>query len=130
MHESQPKKVKVKRGVSGLGLFANEFIRKGDHIIDYVGERITSEEADRRSTRYLFELDDDYTIDGSSRSNVARYVNHFCDPNVEAEVMDGRRIRLSALRDIFTGEELGYDYGEEYVAEFITPKGCKCPSCR
>lgn len=123
------KKVKVKRSLGkGLGLFADEQIKKGEYVISYTGELITSAEADKRGTRYLFELDDDYVIDGSGRENVARYINHACKPNLEAEIEDGQ-IHLSALRSIMPGEELNFDYGEEYFDEFIKPHGCKCASC-
>lgn len=123
------KKVAVKRSAPGmgLGLYAAEDIKKGDFVIRYTGELISTEEADRRLTKYLFEIDDDYTIDGADRSNTARYMNHFCKPNVEAEIEAGQ-IHFYALRDIQAGEELGYDYGKEYVDEFIKPHGCKCPS--
>ena len=113
----------------GLGLFASQNIKKGDYIIEYTGERITSAEAENRLTKYLFEIDDDYTIDGAARTNTARYINHLCRPNVEAEIENGQ-IKFYALRDIKEGEELGYDYGKEYVDEFIAPFGCKCPVCR
>lgn len=122
------KKVTVKRAAPGmgLGLYAAEPIRKGEFIIEYTGELISSEEADKRLTKYLFEIDDDYTIDGATRSNTARYMNHFCKPNVEAEIEAGE-INFYARRDIEVGEELGYDYGKEYFDEFIKPHGCKCP---
>lgn len=122
------KKVTVKRAAPGmgLGLYAAEPIRKGEFIIEYTGELISSEEADKRLTKYLFEIDDDYTIDGATRSNIARYMNHFCKPNVEAEIEAGE-INFYARRDIEVGEELGYDYGKEYFDEFIKSHGCKCP---
>lgn len=129
---SKEKKIfKVKRSAlgMGLGLFATRDIKKGEFIIEYLGELISAEEASKRLTRYLFEIDDDYTIDGADRKNVARYMNHFCDPNVEAEIEAGE-IKFYAFKDIKEGEELGYDYGKEYVDEFIKPFGCKCPSCR
>ena len=124
------RKFKVKRSAPGmgLGLFATEKIEEGEFIVEYIGEIITAEEANKRLTRYLFEIDDDYTIDGATRENVARYMNHLCDPNVEAEIESGQ-IKFYALRDIEPGEELGYDYGEEYFDEFIKPYGCGCPSC-
>lgn len=121
----------VKRSAPGmgLGLFAKRPIKKGEFIIEYIGELITAAEADKRLTRYLFELDDKHTIDGATRKNVARYMNHFCKPNVEAEV-EGGQIKFFALRNISEGEEFGYDYGKEYTDEFIKPYGCKCPTHR
>lgn len=125
------KKLRVRRSAPGmgLGLFADEPIRKGEFIIEYTGELITNEEADKRRTRYLFEIDERYTIDGATRSNLARYMNHFCKPNVEAEIEAGQ-INFYALRDIAVGEELGYDYGKEYTDEFIKPGTCRCPAHR
>ncbi len=129
MLAQNPKKVKVARGISGLGLFAEEDIKKGDFVIKYEGELIPSKEAEKLKTRYLFEIDENWTIDGSDRKNTARYINHFCKPNLEAEVLAGE-IVFFALRDIKKGEELGFDYGQEYFDEFIKTKGCACPKCR
>ncbi len=128
MLSQKGKKVRVKKGINGLGLFADERIKKGDFVIRYEGELISTEEADKLKTRYLFQIDENYTIDGSKRENKARYINHFCKPNLEA-VVEAGEIVFYALRDIQTGEELGFDYGEEYFAEFIAPKGCSCKSC-
>jgi len=120
--------VKKARLGMGLGLFATMPILKGEFIIEYKGEIISSKEADKRVTKYLFEINEDYTIDGAMRENTARYMNHFCYPNVEAEIEAGE-IKFYAAKDIKRGEELGYDYGEEYFNEFIKPNGCKCPIC-
>ncbi len=79
----------VKRSKIGLGLFASSDISKGTKIIQYVGERITNEEADKNLGRYLFTLDEEYTIDGSTRTNLARYINHSCRPNADSLVENG-----------------------------------------
>jgi SET domain-containing protein len=113
----------------GEGLFAAEDIEKGDFIIEYTGEKIRTKVADTLKTRYLFELDEKWTIDGQMLSNTARYINHSCEPNCEADTHDGH-ILISATRDIAAGEELGMDYGEEYFDEFIKPTGCKCGARR
>jgi len=125
------KKVEVKRAAPGmgLGLFAAEGITKGEFIIEYIGEVISAKVANIRKTKYLFEINEHYTIDGATRENIARYMNHMCRPNVEAEIEAGQ-IHFYALRDIKVGEELGYDYGKEYTDEFIKPNGCKCSACR
>jgi len=122
---------RVRRSGPGLGhgLFAARPLRAGEIVIEYTGRHVTNEEADRLKTKYLFELNDQWAIDGSARSNIARYINHSCDPNCEAEVDDGR-VLISAARDIETGEELTYDYGEEYFEQFIRPKGCRCARCQ
>lgn len=113
----------------GFGLFAARDIRSGEFICEYTGHKIPTKVADEMSTRYLFEIDKKWTIDGSPRSNIARYINHSCSPNVEAEIDDDDRIMIHAIRDIEKGEEFGIDYGEEYVDEFIKPVGCKCEGC-
>lgn len=120
----------VKKSGPGLGqgLFATFDIEKGALIAEYTGKRIPTAYADTLKTRYLFEIDDEWTIDGSSRDNVARYINHSCEPNAEAEIHDGR-VYILATRDIATGEEIGIDYGDEYFDEFIRPVGCKCKKC-
>lgn len=125
--QSTQRKYTVKRANfgMGLGLFAAESIQKGEFIIEYIGELISATEADKRLTKYLFEINEWYTIDGATRKNIARYINHFCKPNVEVEIEAGQ-LNFYATRDITVGEELGYDYGKEYVNEFIKPFGCKC----
>ncbi len=122
---------RVKKSGSGLGLglFAARSIREGEFIVEYTGKHVTNDEADAMTTRYLFELNDQWAIDGSARSNIARYINHSCEPNCEAEVVESR-VHISACRDIAAGEELTYDYGEEYFDEFIKPKGCRCSKCQ
>lgn len=109
----------------GEGLFAAEHIKKGDFIIEYTGKKITTKVADVSKSRYLFEIDKDWTLDGKALSNIARYINHSCKPNCEADIHDGH-VLISATRNIQTGEELGMDYGKEYFDEFIKPVGCKC----
>ncbi len=120
-------KLDVRRSSAGLGLFAGEPIKKGTKIIEYVGEKITADEANRRGGKYLFEINSKWTIDGTNRKNTARYVNHACGSaaNCEAEVKNGR-IFILAKKNIATGEELTYDYGEEYFDEHIRPFGCRC----
>lgn len=120
---------RIGKSRTGMGLFAVMRIPKGIDIVEYTGERIPTAVADARATRYLFELDDDWTIDGSARSNVARYINHSCNPNSEAEIDGDGRIMIVALRDILPSEEITFDYGDEYFNEFIRPAGCRCSRC-
>ena len=121
---------RVGRSETGLGLFATDVIEKGTFIIEYVGPRIPNEEVRRRrSTRYLFEVNSRWTIDGSPRRNTARYINHSCRPNAEAVVSRGR-IRIKAIRRIRPGDEITYNYGKNYFDTLIRPTGCKCLSCR
>ena len=112
----------------GRGLFAVAPIRKGGFVLEYTGNRITTAHADSLKTRYLFEINREWTVDGSPRSNVARYMNHSCDPNCECELRSGR-IFIYAARDIQEEEELTFDYGDEYFDEFIRPQGCRCMKC-
>lgn len=120
--------VKAKRGVAGLGLFAGEDIKKGELIIEYIGNILNKEEADKKTTsQYLFEITRNKTIDGTPRWNVARYCNHACGSaaNAESEIKKGR-VFIQAIKNIKEGEEIVYDYGEEFVKEHIAPYGCRC----
>ncbi len=129
MKESQ-QGVSVKRSRAGLGLFATQEFVRGSFIIEYTGEHISTEEADRRGGKYLFILNKEITIDGKGRENTARYINHSCKPNAEAETDESAgKIRISAKRKILPGEEITYDYGKEYCNQYIKPYGCKCAHC-
>lgn len=121
----------VKKAKTGLGkgLFAAADIKKGEFLLEYTGKKVPTATANEMTTRYLFEIDDEWTIDGSTRSNTARYINHSCDPNTEAEIRDGH-IMIDALKDIKKGEELTIDYDLEYYDEFIRPYGCKCSAAK
>ncbi len=121
--------VSVKRGTDGLGLFAMESIKKGAYVIEYVGEVITPEEGDKRENRYIFGVNERVDIDGSARWNLARYINHSCRPNCDAEDINDR-VFIIARKNIMLGEEITYDYGKEYFDEWIKPKGCRCTKCR
>ena len=126
------KSFRVGRSRTGLGLFATATIRKGKEIVGYTGRRIRNDSAEakeRLGARYMFELDDKWTIDGSPRSNLGRYANHSCRPNAEAVMVEGRAIVLQARRTIEPGEEITYNYGREYFDSIIQPIGCKCASC-
>ncbi|HYG79750.1 MAG TPA: SET domain-containing protein [Pyrinomonadaceae bacterium] len=116
----------VKRTKTGLGLITLRAIPRGEKIIEYVGPVITTEEANRKGGMYLFELDKDHAIDGSARSNIARYINHSCRPNAKGYTT-GRRIWIWSLRAIKPGEEITINYGKEYIDEHI--KQCKCAEC-
>ncbi len=106
--------------IAGKGAFATRFIPKGEVIIEYVGERITHSEADKRYDdesmdehhTFLFTITSRMVIDATTDGNDSRYINHSCDPNCEAEIKKGR-VWISAIQDIVPGEELHYDYGYE-----------------
>jgi SET domain-containing protein len=118
----------VKRTATGLGLFALNTIPRDKRIIEYTGEIITGEEIDKKGGKYLFELDPNRAIDGTSRSNLARYINHSCRPNAKAYT-SGNRIWVWSLRAIQAGEQITINYGKEYFDEHIKPVGCKCEKC-
>ncbi len=129
--ETYRPKVQVKRSSAGLGLFAAEDIKKEQLIIEYTGDRITQDEANQRGGRYLFSVTKDLVIDGKGRENTARYINHACKPNAEAEHDDEEdRIYIRARKNIKAGEEITYDYGKEYMREIIGPEGCRCATCQ
>ena len=87
MHAVPNRKYRIGRSKTGLGLYAIKPFRKREYIVTYRGRRIRNPEADKleaRGSRYMFEINSRWTIDGSKRWNVARYVNHSCRPNAEA----------------------------------------------
>ena len=123
-------KVVVKKSSAGLGLFAAKEFKRGERIIEYTGEKISEEEANHRGGKYLFELNDRWTIDGTGRENTARYINHSCKPNAYPEINAAEtRIFIFAKRALKPGEEITYNYGKTYVDDLIKPHGCKCAHC-
>ncbi|MDI4233186.1 SET domain-containing protein [Bradyrhizobium sp. Arg237L] len=129
---SPNKPYRVGRSRTGLGLFATKPIKKGARIIRYFGPLLDSKkkEEDEIENKYLFELTNRWTIDGSIRENVARYINHSCRPNSESDVKPRKRkIFIRAIKNIEPGEEISYDYGTDYFKAYLKPIGCKCDSC-
>lgn len=122
-------------GVHGKGVYAIRPLRAGDTVLEYKGEIITWKEALRRHPHdpsqpnhtFYFHLDDGHVIDGKYKGNSAKWINHSCAPNLEAE-QDGDRVFLKALRDIAVGEELFFDYGLVIDAR-LTPKLKKEYAC-
>ena len=110
--------------VSGKGAFALRTICKGERFIEYVGERITHDEADLRYDdetmgvhhTFLFTVSSRTVIDASHGGNDSRFINHSCEPNCEAEIARSR-VFIFALRDIAAGEELSYDYAYQRSGE-------------
>ncbi|MGB9396648.1 MAG: SET domain-containing protein, partial [Pseudolabrys sp.] len=103
-----------------------------EKIAEYKGPRVNAEEAGRlegRGNRYLYEINKRITIDGTPRSNVARYANHSCNPNAETYTY-GRRVFIRALRKIKPDEEITYDYGNDYLKYVIGRSRCQCGRCR
>ncbi len=123
---------RVGRSSAGLGLFAVTPIAKAAAIVTYRGRRIPTAAAHERERRtgakYMFEINRRWTIDGASRKNLARYINHACRPNAEAVLRQGQMVFI-ALRRIEPGEEITLDYGRDYFDLFIKPSGCRCAAC-
>ena len=125
-----------KSAIAGRGAFATRKIPKGACIIEYRGERIGQDEADRRYPEeegkphhtFLFTLDDETVVDAAVKGNAARFLNHSCDPNCEA-VIEDERIWIHALRDIAPGTELVYDY-QFILDEPHTPAAKRRYPCR
>lgn len=132
--------------VHGLGAFARRAIPTGTRLVEYAGQRITQEEADRRypdSTdahhTFLFAIDgedgEEVIVDAGVDGNEARFINHSCDPNCDA-VVDAGRIWIETIRDVAPGEELAYDYAfvlEERhtpAAKRRYPCSCGARNCR
>jgi hypothetical protein len=126
------KPYRVGRSRTGLGLFATKPIKKGTKIVRYFGPILDSKKKkdDSIENKYLFELNGRWTIDGSVRENVARYINHACRPNAESDVKPRKRkVFIRAIKKIEPGEEINYDYGTDYFKAYLKPIGCKCAAC-
>jgi hypothetical protein len=129
---SSNKPYRVGRSRTGLGLFATRPIKKGAKIVRYLGPLLDSKKKkdDAIENKYLFELNNRWTIDGSVRKNIARYINHACKPNAESDVMPRKRkVVIRAIKNISPGEEINYDYGTDYFKAYLKPIGCKCEAC-
>jgi SET domain-containing protein len=104
---------------------------KDSRIIEYTGERITKAESLRRCQEenwFIFGLDEEFDLDGSVEGNLARFLNHSCDPNSEAVCEDGR-VWIVALRDIQPGEEITFNYGYDLADYQEHPCRCGAPEC-
>lgn len=123
---------KKKSGINNWGLFASKAIAKGDKVIEYKGKKYThkqvdeDEKFDNSKAIYLFTLNKKYVLDGDTKTNTAKYINHTCDPNCEVDIVKGK-IWISAIKDIKPGEELSYDYGFGYDENYKQFR-CKCGS--
>jgi len=135
---SAGRRIQVRRsGVHGKGVFALVDIARGERIIEYVGEIISWDEAQRRHPHdpkdpnhtFYFHVDEDRVIDALYGGNASRWINHSCGPNCETDEEDGR-IFIKARRKIKAGEELNYDYGlvidEPLTEELKADYPCRC----
>jgi SET domain-containing protein len=117
--------------IHGLGGFAKLHLPKGTRILEYVGEKIAKQESLRRceaNNVYIFSLNDEQDIDGNVEWNPARFLNHSCCPNCEAQ-FDDAHIWLVATRDIASGEELTFNYGFDLQDYRDYPCRCGAPNC-
>jgi hypothetical protein len=117
--------------IHGTGGFARQFIPKDAQVIEYVGERIDKAESLRRceaDNPYIFTLNQETDLDGSMEWNPARFINHSCAPNCEAEVAEDR-IWIVAHRDIQPGEEITFNYGFDLEDYKEYPCHCRAPNC-
>ena len=117
--------------IDRTGGFARAPILNGARVIEYVGERISKQESIRRcqeSNAYIFCLDDELDLDGNVEQNPARFLNHSCDPNCEARLIDDH-VWIVAVRDIEAGEELTFNYGYDLEDYRDYPCRCGAPDC-
>ena len=131
---------KKKSIVHGSGLFAAQDIKKKSQVIEYIGEKVSKREGDKRADKqinkakrnhnngmvYVFELNQRYDIDGDFPYNHARLINHSCNPNCEVEIVNNR-LWISAIKNIKKGSELSYNYGYSFDSDYKYHQ-CKCRS--
>ena len=135
--------IEKKSKIHGVGIFASKNIKKNSKIIQYIGEKITKKEGDKRSADrikkylnkknegsvYVFELNRNYDIDGSPLYNKARYINHSCSPNCEVNIVSNE-IWISSIKSLKKGDELFYDYGYLFDEDDFSDHLCKCGSAK
>lgn len=130
-----------KSSIHNNGIFARTNIPAGTRVIEYVGKKITKSKALRLADEtleksrqhkdhgavYLFELNSRHDIDGNVSYNTARFINHSCDPNCEAEIIRGH-IWIISKRNIQKGDELTYNYSYDF--EHFRDHVCRCGSSK
>ncbi|KAJ3225910.1 histone methyltransferase set1 [Clydaea vesicula] len=140
--KARKKRLKFARSkIHDWGLFALEKIDANDMVIEYIGEIIRQKIADHREkiyekmgigSSYLFRMDEDSIIDATKIGNLARFINHCCDPNCNAKIISvegHKKIVIYAKNDIEEGEEITYDYKFPLEDDKI-PCHCGGPNCR
>jgi uncharacterized protein len=117
--------------IHGTGVFTQVVIQKEARVIEYVGQKITKGESLNRcetNNQYIFALDENHDLDGNVGWNPAKFINHSCSPNCEAELMEGR-IWIVAMREIRAGEEITFNYGYDLEDYKEHPCRCGAPNC-
>ena len=136
----EKKYVVRKSKIHGTGAFALKYIKKGERIAEYLGRKISKEESEKiyeklqeklknnheQGEVYIFDLNDEWDLDGDVPNNPAKFINHSCNPNAETEQDEDDRIWISATKDIKEGEEITFNYG--YNLENYKDNPCKCGS--
>lgn len=118
-------------GIHGRGAFARCAVPSGTRIIEYVGRQVTKAESAVQCDQgnpFIFTINEEWDIDGDVTWNPARFLNHSCGPNCEAQ-QEEDRIFLVALRDIAAGEELTFNYGYDISEWRDYPCACGAPNC-
>lgn len=133
---------KIKKSkVHGIGIIATKNIQKNTKIIQYIGDKISKKEGDKRSAErikkylnkknegsvYIFELNKKFDIDGSPMYNKARFINHSCEPNCEVDIIKNE-IWITSIKNIKKDQELNYDYGYPFDKDDYKDHICKCGS--
>ena len=123
-----PRLVRRRSVISGWGVYAGQTIEEDTHIVQYKGELVSQAEGSRREDRYLprqriwiFNINSRWVRDAAIGGNIARYINHACEPNCYVDIV-GHTIWIRASRRIRKGEELTYDYNTEGWAKIQ----CRC----
>lgn len=131
--KKRPKIVRRRSDIAGWGVYAGQVIEKGTFIVEYKGEKVTQQVAWEREQRYLpkgriwlFTINGNWARDAAVGGNIARYINHACQPNCKSDVY-GHTIVIYAKRRIEPGEELTYNYNTDGIAEIpcLCRPGCK-----
>jgi SET domain-containing protein len=136
------RRLQVRRsGIHGKGVFAGRPLVAGETLIEYLGERISWPEALKRHPHdpsqpdhtFYFHVEGGDVLDANVGGNAARWINHACEPNCEAQERQGR-VFITALRPIAQGEELFYNYGlvidERYTPAVKKRFECRCGAAR
>ena len=117
--------------IHGTGGFARGDLPAGARVAEYLGERIDKRESLARCMRgepFIFHLDEQWNLDGNVGWNPARFLNHSCAPNCDADFIDGR-IWIVTIRPVACGEELTFNYGYDLPDYREHPCRCGAPGC-
>jgi uncharacterized protein len=117
--------------IHGLGGFAKRQIAKETRVIEYLGQKISKAESLARceqQNEYIFALNEREDLDGDVEWNPARFINHSCSPNCEAQLKN-ERIWIVTIRDIKPAEEVTFNYGFDLEDYRDYPCHCGSPAC-